>query len=140
MRTKKNSNKRYEVGYRRPPTQFRFKRGQSGNPTGKNRTAPSIAEDLRAPLIGALYARVDEYVKGDRHALRDVILLLENLGIDLAAGEGKRTDRNVNYLTEAELRQVLIDRGIPARMLPPVDEAGSEPPPDPPPPPDAEDE
>jgi hypothetical protein len=91
-------------------------------------------------LIGALCQRVHAVADGDRLALRDVKLLRKMLGIDLKAGEGKRTDVNVIYPTETELRQAMIDRGIPARMLPPVDEAGAEPPPDPPLPPDVEDE
>ena len=136
----KSQSKSYEVGYGRPPKQSQFKRGQSGNPSGTRRKTSSIAEDLRPPLIRALYKRVGEFADGDRLALRDVILLTEILGIDLKAGEGKRTDVNVIYPTETELRQAMIDRGIPARMLPPVDEAGAEPPPDPPLPPDVEDE
>jgi len=33
MRGKKNQE--YKVGYRKPPTQTRFKKGQSGNPSGR---------------------------------------------------------------------------------------------------------
>jgi hypothetical protein len=136
----KPAHKGYEVGYGRPPKQSQFKHGQSGNPSGTNQKKSSIAEDLRPPLIRALYKRVGEFEDGDRLALRDVILLIEILGLDLTASEGKRTDVDVTHATETELRQALIDRGIPARMLPPVDEAGAEPPPDPPLPPDVEDE
>ncbi len=39
MRTKKPSSNSYDVGYGRPPQKFRFKRGQSGNPSGKRRKA-----------------------------------------------------------------------------------------------------
>ena len=42
------------------------------------------------------------------------------------------------HLYEAEFRQALLDCGIPARLLPPIDEAGLEPPADPPLPPDVE--
>jgi hypothetical protein len=139
MRTKKHSkpaHNSYEVGYGRPPKQSQFRRGQSGNPPGTRHKASSIAEDLRPLLIRALYQRAHAVADGDRLALRDVTLLTEMLGIDLTAGEGKRTD----VTTETELRQALLDHGIPARMLPPIDEAGVEPPPDPPLPPDVEDE
>jgi hypothetical protein len=130
----KSQSKSYEVGYGRPPKQSQFKRGQSGNPSGTRRKTSSIAEDLRPLLIRALYQRARAVADGDRHALRDVERLKEMLGIDLKAGEGKRTD----VTTETELRQALIERRIPARMLPPIDEAGVEPPPDPPLPPDVE--
>ncbi len=140
QRSNEKAHRNYDVGYGRPPKQFRFQPGQSGNPSGINRKTSSIAADLREPLIRALYSRVEAFVNGDRQALRDVILLTEHLGIDLTAGQGKRTDTDVIFRTEAELRKALLDRGIPERLLPPIDEAGPEPPPDPAVPPDVEDE
>ena len=49
----KPPTRRYDVGYRRPPSQFRFKKGQIGNPKGINKKV-SIAPDLRAILERAL--------------------------------------------------------------------------------------
>ena len=47
----KSPSKSYEVGYRRPPKNFRFRKGRSGNPTGKRKT-PLISLDLKAQLAG----------------------------------------------------------------------------------------
>lgn len=38
------------VGYKRPPEASRFKKGESGNPTGRPKKSPSIASDVAAVL------------------------------------------------------------------------------------------
>lgn len=38
------------VGYKRPPAQTRWKKGQSGNPTGKKKGTPNLRTDLVAEL------------------------------------------------------------------------------------------
>ena len=52
MSTKKSN---YEVGYRRPPRQTRFKKGRSGNPTGRPRGSRNFAslvdEALAEPVV-----------------------------------------------------------------------------------------
>jgi hypothetical protein len=40
-----NKEDDYEIGYRRPPRETRFKKGQSGNPKGRRKKKPaSFAE------------------------------------------------------------------------------------------------
>ena len=78
----------------------------------------------------------DQFAAGDRHARRDVFYYADKLGIDLTARQAK--DAPVDVSNEAELRQALLDRGIPVRLWPPIDEAGVDPPPDPPLPPEIE--
>ncbi len=107
MRKKKTSSNSYDVGYGRPPKKFRFKRGQSGNPSGKRRKAS--APDLKAQLQKALNKTVtirsgkhqrvtskgaagidqlvDQFAAGDRNARRDVFGLSEKLGVDLTNRE-----------------------------------------------------
>jgi hypothetical protein len=99
----------YKVGPGRPPREYQFKRGQSGNPKGAKRKQPSIALDLRKVFELALNDHVTlkqgerqrlvtkaqagieqlvaQFVKGDRHARHEVFMLAEKLGIDLFAGQ-----------------------------------------------------
>lgn len=152
-----SSGEEYRVGPGRPPREYQFKPGQSGNPNGAKGKS-KLLRDLKAVFERALNEKVKrgerseimtkfeagckelatQFAEGDHRARRDVFDFAGKLGIDLTAG--RSGDRHVNENSEAALRQALLDRGIPARLLPPIDEAGLEPPPDPPLPPDAEKE
>ena len=99
----------YRVGPGRPPKEFQFKPGQSGNPKGAKRKSSSIAPDLKALFERALSQTVklrqgekerivtkaaagieqlvNQFAKGDRHARRDLMVLADKLGVDLAAGQ-----------------------------------------------------
>jgi hypothetical protein len=100
----------YDVGYRRPPKQYQFKSGQTGNPSGVNhKSARSMAPDLRASLESELKKSIKiqkgketltitqaaagigelvrQFAKGDPRARRDLILLAEKLGVDLTDRE-----------------------------------------------------
>lgn len=41
----------YEVGYGRPPKNTQFKKGQSGNPSGRPRRPPSLRESFSKALL-----------------------------------------------------------------------------------------
>jgi hypothetical protein len=106
--TSNAGDENYRVGPGRPPREFQFKPGQSGNPKGAKRKPPSA--ELKNLLERALQRRVklrqgssekvvtlaaagieqlvSQFAKGDRHARRDLIVLAEKLGVDLAAGHG----------------------------------------------------
>ncbi len=97
----------YDIGYRKPPKNHRFRKGKSGNPSGKRRKAS--APDLKARLQKALSKTVtirsgkhqkvtskgaagidqlvDQFAAGDRNARRDVFGLSEKLGVDLTNRE-----------------------------------------------------
>ena len=126
MRKKKAAGREaYEVGYQRPPKHSRFRKGLSGNPSGKKREVPSIA-DLRALLEQALNAKVRsvagaelvtaaaagieqlvaQYAAGDRHARRDVFALAKEAGIDLMGGQHKKV---VVAALAAEDEQIILD-------------------------------
>src|SRR5438270_4375509 len=52
------SDQEYRVGPGRPPKEYQFKPGQSGNPKGARRKSTSIAPDLKALFERALGAKV----------------------------------------------------------------------------------
>ncbi|HET8721329.1 MAG TPA: DUF5681 domain-containing protein [Nitrospira sp.] len=102
------SDREYKVGPGRPPREYQFKPGQSGNPKGAKRKHPAIALDLKAAFEQALNTKVTlkqgdkerlvtmavagikqlvaQFATGDRHARRDLIALAPKLGVDLMAG------------------------------------------------------
>ena len=52
------SDQEYKVGPGRPPKEYRFKPGQSGNPKGAKRKPPSMAPDLKAAFERALNKKI----------------------------------------------------------------------------------
>jgi hypothetical protein len=109
IRDRKRSNppdQEYRVGPGRPPKEYQFKPGQSGNPKGAPRKPESIAPELGAILERSLNGKVTlrqgenekivtkfakfaagieqlvtQFAKGDRDARRDLFLLVERLGV-----------------------------------------------------------
>jgi len=97
------SDQEYRVGPGRPPKEYQWKPGQSGNPKGAPRKPKSIVPDLMASFEHALNGKVTlrqgeketivtkfeagfeqlvtQFAKGDRHARRDFLLLADRLGI-----------------------------------------------------------
>jgi len=78
----------YEVGYRKPPTESRFNKGQSGNPAGR----PKTMTRLDLVLKGELDSIVNRTIDGQRRQLsvRESLvrsLLAKALGGDLGAIE-----------------------------------------------------
>jgi hypothetical protein len=102
-----SEEKEYCVGPGRPPKEYQFKPGASGNPKGAKRKT-SLAPDLKAILERELNEKVrlrqgereqiitkgaagisklvNQFAEGDRHARRDLITLAGALGVDLTAG------------------------------------------------------
>ena len=107
--TTETPEQEYKVGPGRPPREHQFKPGQSGNPKGAKRKPKSMATDLKAALECALNKTIKlkqgekerivtmatagieqlvaQFVKGDRHARRDLMALADKLGVDLMAGQ-----------------------------------------------------
>jgi uncharacterized protein DUF5681 len=153
------SDVKYRVGPGHPPREFQFKPGQSGNPKGAEPKS-KLLRDLRVLYERAMNTKVklprgerdvlitkleagfnelaSQFAEGDHRARRDVFDFAAKLGIDLTKSRGNN-GRQVDVSSD-ELRQALLDRGIPARLLPPIDNAGIDPPPDPPLPGDSEGE
>jgi len=129
MRKKKPSSKSYDIGYGKPPKNHRFRRGESGNPSGKRRKAS--APDLKAQLQSALNKTVtirsgkhpkviskgaagieqlvDQFAAGDRNARRDLMVLAEKLGIDLTAGHSQAIESTLEENLATEDEELLAD-------------------------------
>jgi hypothetical protein len=121
----------YRVGPGRPPKEYQFKPGQSGNPKGARQKPRSIAPDLKALFERALSAKVtlrqgerekiitkaaagieqlvNQFAKGDRHARRDLLALAERLGVELVAGEGEALEQTVAAALSANDEALLAD-------------------------------
>src|SRR5262245_19438044 len=121
----------YRVGPGRPPREYQFKPGQSGNPKGARRKPRSIALDLKNLFERALNGKVtlrqgeqekiitkaaagieqlvNQFAKGDRHARRDLLALAARLGVDLVAGEGDALEQSVAAALSANDEALLAD-------------------------------
>jgi hypothetical protein len=95
----------YKVGPGRPPKEHQWKKGQSGNPKGRKRKKPSLLPELKEIVVTSLSKKVRmtdgeherhltrfetmieqltvQAAKGDKYARRDLLLLVEKLGLDL---------------------------------------------------------
>lgn len=108
--------KRTDVGYRRPPKETQFKKGQSGNPSGRpkatinmttaltralSETVEVEAEDGKTVTITKMEAAVNklvnEAIDGDMHAFRVLSVLTQVLQNSPADGSEniEGTDREV---------------------------------------------
>jgi Family of unknown function (DUF5681) len=126
-----SSDPEYRVGPGRPPKEYQFKPGQSGNPKGARRKPRSIALDLKALFERALNRKVtlrqgeqqkimtkaaagieqlvNQFAKGDRHARRDLLALAERLGVDLVAGQAAALEQTVAAALSANDEALLAD-------------------------------
>ena len=121
----------YRVGPGRPPKEYQFKPGQSGNPKGArgkpNSIAPGLKHLFERALSGKVTLRqgeqekivtkvaagieqlVNQFAKGDRHARRDLIHLAEKLGVNLMAGQGDELRHTVAAAVSANDKALLDD-------------------------------
>ena len=103
------SGEDYKVGPGRPPKEYQFKPGQSGNPKGAKRKPKSVAPDLKAALeqalskpiklkqgekerivsmaVAGIEQLVVQFAKGNPHAWRDLFTVADKLGVDLLASQ-----------------------------------------------------
>jgi hypothetical protein len=76
----------YAVGYRKPPRETRFKKGQSGNPKGRPKKK-SPKEQLRALLAQELNERVVITTKGGPRSITMFEAMLRQISGKAACGQ-----------------------------------------------------
>src|SRR5258708_4041552 len=94
-----NGNVNGKVGYRRPPSQYRFKRGVSGNPRGRPKGSKSLNQQLEAVfnapisvqegvrkssvprIVVVLRKQIDQALKGDTRAQHLVLQFAKAMGL-----------------------------------------------------------
>jgi len=109
----RSGKKQYQVGPGKPPREFQFRPGVSGNPTGIKGKKRSRGPDIKAMLERALSKKtkqggrdqpitkgaagidklVDDFAAGNHHARRDLISLAGKVGVDLTAGRTAEIER-----------------------------------------------
>jgi hypothetical protein len=124
-------DREYRVGHGRPPKEYQFKPGQSGNPQGARRRPKSISPDLKDLFERALSRTVtlkhgdqekiitkaaagieqlvNQFAKGDRHARRDLLALAERLGVNLVPGPPDALEQSVAAALFANDEALLAD-------------------------------
>ena len=122
----------YRVGPGRPPKEYQWKPGQSGNPKGASQKKRSLIPELkqhfervfsqklkvmqgdRQRFISRWVAGLEQlsiqFAKGDRHARRDVLYFAEKLGVDLLNSTKASDD------TLSADHQAILDAYVERRM------------------------
>lgn len=137
-----SSEAEYKVGPGRPPKEYQFKPGQSGNPKGRKRKEPSLFPDLKQLFESAFNQKVTvtqggrhrlltmwgagmqqlavQFAKGDRHARRDVFWIAERVGSELLTPR-----KALDGILTAE-RQAILDAFV-ARQTQPTESSAPSP-------------
>jgi hypothetical protein len=97
-KAKQGSTGDYAIGYRRPPRQHRFKKGQSGNLRGrpkKGRRRPESWEDVFLRVAGEM---IPATTKGKRVMITKWQALVERVFNEGASGDTKARDLALQFL------------------------------------------
>ena len=86
---------RYEIGYRRPPRHTRFKRGESGNPSGR----PKGAKNLATVLAETIEEEVTLVEHGTRRKITKLKAAIKKL-VDKATTGDVRSMQQLLNLTQ----------------------------------------
>lgn len=106
----KNKDPSYAVGYGMPPTEHRWKPGQSGNPAGRRRSGKRQSGDLVETLISSLLAEQRVKVDGRDVAMRRLDLYAEALIRDGLRGTLKEKLLVLAHLDKLGVLDTIADR------------------------------
>ena len=79
----KKNNGNYPVGYGKPPAQFQFQKGVSGNPNGRPKGKPNLLTVLQR----AMYERVVINENGQRNTITKLEAAVKQLVNKSASGD-----------------------------------------------------
>ena len=122
----------YQVGYGRPPVHSRFRRGKSGNPTGRPRHGEAERTQMliwkeayrlltvregdkvtRMPVLQAVWrSLLASAAKGNVSAVRAVVKFVQDVEAEIRARRtggtsNKKRNKDVNEMTDEELMAIL---------------------------------
>jgi hypothetical protein len=131
MRKKEKLRDRYQVGYGHPPLHSRFRRGKSGNPTGRPRRGEAERAQMliwkeayrlltvregdkvtRMPVMQAVWrSLLTSAAKGNVSAVRAVIKFMHDVEAENRArrtgAANRKTNKDLNEITDEELMAIL---------------------------------
>ncbi len=85
------------IGYRRPPKQYRWSKGQSGNPRGKKKGTKS----LKSELLSLMNETVEVPVRGKSKKVRMLSLMLRGLAAKGVKGNVAAADKLLGLFIQA---------------------------------------
>ena len=90
--------KEYKVGYRKPPTKARFKKGKSGNPSGRPKGVKNLKSDLQEELRGTILVTVN----GRQRKITKQRALIKRLTADAIGGNVRSLGLILNLVLAIE--------------------------------------
>jgi hypothetical protein len=88
----------YSVGYRKPPRHTQFKKGQSGNPRGRDKGR----ENYRTEFLKELSERVTVTENGHLRKLSKQTLIVKRMVADAIKGDAKAREHMLRLIGQME--------------------------------------
>ncbi len=88
----------YSVGYRKPPQHTQFKKGQSGNPRGRDKGR----ENYRTEFLKELSERVNVTENGRLRKLSKQTLIIKRMVADAIKGDAKAREHMLRLIGQME--------------------------------------
>lgn len=98
MTSSDDTEQNYAVGYGRPPTQHRFRKGHSGNPNGKKHDQRT----LKAELAAELEARITVTENGKTRKMSKLSVIVKRMVADAAKGDARAREQLIRLIGQIE--------------------------------------